>query len=591
MPRPRPQFKDFVHYLKGAKYAPFNENDFIINTLIKINCENNHSYIVSIGQIKAGKQDPLYCPHCHVEEKRSDWLVDNGLERELFVKIAEKSNFELITKGDFFKRGDQLIEFKCKKCDAIKSFGTPKYVLTLDEIDCGSKCELRTKTADILKSEKQLIIRTNDVELKPVINSDLMTADRRCLYDSQDWHVIEYNGSRKKGTFQCKRCGDIKFAYPCNIVSKYKDKRILGNNGCKKCINDKNKIGVELKIKQECEKNEIAILFEEYKQITEKLPFGCKKCGSEFSYSWEEINRRYNKITCPFCHKTNMRGEQTEVYSYIKENYNGTIIYEERNLIKPLQLDIYLPEIKVAIEYCGTIWHSSKYINDNNYHRNKLIECESKGVRLITIFSDEWKESKEIVKSRINNILGNCKAIYARSCEVKQIDNKEALDFCDKYHIQGKGQSYIAYGLLYNNEIVSVMTFSKPMISKSATDYDYELNRFCSKINVTGGASKMFKAFIRTQNNKKIVSFCDLRWGTGNVYEKLGMKLLHTTKPNYYYVGNITNWNRKHRFGFTKKTLKERYECNLEGTEKEMAESIGLFQIYDCGHKKYIFEV
>ena len=170
------------------------------------------------------------------------------------------------------------------------------------------------------------------------------------------------------------------------------------------------------------------------------------------------------------------------------------------------------------------------------------------------------------------------------------VPTKEALKFCQQNHIQGRGQAKISYGLFYEYELVSVMTFSKPSLSKSGKDYDWELNRFCSIPNtvVVGGANRLFKRFC-SEHKGKIISFCDLRWGTGNVYEKLGMTLDKTTRPNYYYIGSHTKYERKHRFNFTKQKLIKLFNGLPNKTEKEIAEDNGVYRIYDCGHLRYSY--
>lgn len=134
------------------------------------------------------------------------------------------------------------------------------------------------------------------------------------------------------------------------------------------------------------------------------------------------------------------------------------------------------------------------------------------------------------------------------------------------------------------------MTFSKPSVVKNASGYNWELNRFCSKLNtiVIGGANKLLNLFKSKYKTQKIITFCDLRWGTGNVYEKMGFKFLNETNLNYYYIGKLTNWKRKHRYTYAKHKLLELFpNSNKDHTEKEIAEYNGLFQIYDCGHLKF----
>ena len=64
-----------------------------------------------------------------------------------------------------------------------------------------------------------------------------------------------------------------------------------------------------------------------------------------------------------------------------------------------------MPKLHIAIEYNGLRWHSEEFNKDKNYHLNKLIKCNEKGIRLIQIFEDEWIEKQEIVLKKIKHIL------------------------------------------------------------------------------------------------------------------------------------------------------------------------------------------
>lgn len=133
----------------------------------------------------------------------------------------------------------------------------------------------------------------------------------------------------------------------------------------------------------------------------------------------------------------------------------------------------------------------------------------------------EWQYKKDIVQSKLKNLL-HCKdvqRIYARKCVVRQVEHSVAVEFLNKNHMQGVCQSKCQYGLYYNDELVSIMTFGKSRFKK-----EFELLRFCNKSNVTvvGGASKLFKHFVQDHLDvKEIVSFADRRLSTGNLYDKL----------------------------------------------------------------------
>ena len=182
----------------------------------------------------------------------------------------------------------------------------------------------------------------------------------------------------------------------------------------------------------------------------------------------------------------------------------------DKHLIYPYELDIFSPKYNIAIEYDGLYWHNEKNV-DMNYHLMKTELCENKGIQLIHIFEDEWTDKQDIVKSRLKSIFGVIdNRIYARKCEIKEVSHNESKLFLEKNHIQGNVNSKYRYGLYYNNELVSLMTFGnmrKSLGSKTKNEC-YELLRFCNKLNtsVIGGASKLFKHFIKINYSTTTIS-------------------------------------------------------------------------------------
>jgi len=83
----------------------------------------------------------------------------------------------------------------------------------------------------------------------------------------------------------------------------------------------------------------------------------------------------------------------------------------------------------------------------------------------------------------------------------------------------------------------------------------------------------------------EIISYCDLRWGTGDFYEKLGFKLSHTSKPNYWYLNN--SLNREHGFKYQKQALAEMTSYSSDKTEWQIMQDEGYNRIWDCGNKVF----
>lgn len=280
---------------------------------------------------------------------------------------------------------------------------------------------------------------------------------------------------------------------------------------------------------------------------------------------------------------------QQELFDSIKAKNK---ILNDRNLIKPLELDIVLPDIKLAIEYNGLMYHSSgdtKYKQfqntDKDYHLNKTNLVESKGYQLFHIFESD---NIEIWKSMINYKIGLCKKIYARKCMIKEVNNDDAKDFLDKNHIQGFCNSKIKIGLYFKDELVSLMTFGKPRFNKK---YEWELLRFCSKCDyvVIGSASKLLNHF-RKNYKGSIISYANRRWSNGNLYKKLGFIEINKTKPNYFYFKENENLlYSRHSFQKHKLAkLLQNFDSNLS-EEQNMFDN-GYRQIFDCGNIVFALE-
>ena len=262
------------------------------------------------------------------------------------------------------------------------------------------------------------------------------------------------------------------------------------------------------------------------------------------------------------------------------------VILNTRSIIYPQELDIYIPEKKIAIEFDGLYWHSEEEKPDKNYHLNKTLSCEKQGIHLIHIFENEWLTKQEIVKSRLKNLLGVYdKTIYARKCQIKEIDSKISKEFQEENHIQGAVNSKVNLGLYYKNELISLMTFGKCRFDKH---HEWELLRFCNKLgyHVPGAASKLLKHFEENYKPTSLVSYADRRWSQGKVYEKLGFTFSHASSPNYWYWKNPELLES--RIKYQKHKLKDLLENFDESkTEVENMKANGYNRIFDCGNLVY----
>lgn len=337
------------------------------------------------------------------------------------------------------------------------------------------------------------------------------------------------------------------------------------------------------------QKNNIVANFkkEDYRGTNIVYSWKCNKCGDIFS-------GRYDDGIIPICRKCYVLTVSTahsEINDYLASLGISTIL-NDRTKISPLELDIFCPDNNIAVEYNGMFWHSESSGKHRNYHRDKTIKCNAVGIKLIHLFEDEWRDKQRIVKSRLRNIFGKNKhRIFARKCEIREIDNKTTVRFLNKYHVQGAGNYCIRYGAYYRNRLVAVMTFCKPRIAmgnKLQQDGKFELSRFCviNNFTVIGIANKILHHFVLNHRPTKIVSYADLRWSEGNLYKKLGFTLSHVSAPNYWY---IRNGLRYYRYGFRKSVLSKRLETFDENkTEWENMKDNGFDRIWDCGSMVFV---
>jgi len=289
----------------------------------------------------------------------------------------------------------------------------------------------------------------------------------------------------------------------------------------------------------------------------------------------------------PLCTVCNPIGDQKSIkekqlYEFIKSIYPGEVIQSYRN---GLEIDIYLPNLKLGFEFNGLYFHSEKF-KENNYHLNKTKHFGERGIRIIHIWEDNWSFSREIIESQIKSWLGlTSNKIYARKCEVREIsDSKLARKFLDDNHIQGFTSSSIKIGLYYENELVSLMVFDQYEGRNKMGLGGWNLSRFCNKRNIVviGGFSKLLDFFIKKWKPNRVISYADRDWSVGDVYEKFGFININDSEPDYKY---IVNNRRIHKSRFKKDNLKLEDKSLI--TESKYMDDLNIQRIWDCGKIKF----
>ncbi len=459
-----------------------------------------------------------------------------------------------------------------------------------------------TKTPSESKEIKEKIIQTNNRRYggnSPMSSECIREKSKKTLMESHGVCNPSYSNSILEKRIKSFQASDYKKSFEKTSLEKYG----VEHPWMDKEIHDKSvKSTKESKIK-----NAIIIaksrIPESYSIIEARsMGFGriiyemkCPNCNEVFDINasnlYDRTVRSKTEI-CTICNPFNNKsGMEIQLLNYIRSIYDGEIVENSRSVISPYEMDIYLPELKMAFEFNGLYWHSELH-KDISYHKDKTKSCEDKGIKLIHVWEDSWVFKNDIIKSIIGNSIGEIsKRFYARKCEVLPVDSKTSKYFLNDNHIQGHSPSSIKLGLYFEGELISLMTFGKcrVVLNQKYKEGNYELIRFVSKrgISVIGGASKIFKHFLSKFNPTEVVSYSDSSIFGGDVYKNLGFSHVSDTGLDYYWV--IDN-QRKHRYNFRKSKLTSMgYDSNK--SEREiMYEDVGSYRIWGCGMKKWIFK-
>jgi very-short-patch-repair endonuclease len=309
-----------------------------------------------------------------------------------------------------------------------------------------------------------------------------------------------------------------------------------------------------------------------------------RQIAEETGYSFTSVCKKHDAFDLHYIHGGTSTYE-TEIQTFLTNN-QIEFSSNDRTIISPKELDFYIPSCSLAIEFNGIYWHSDKF-KDSNYHYEKYLACKEKGIQLIQIFEDEWNERKEIIENHILHICNKThKVIGARKLSISSITKAFAAPFHEKYHIQGGyDKGTIDLGCFLGEELVAVVSMT---IRK---DDIYVMNRYTNnqQASYPGLMSKILKYINKNYPEIAVIeTFADLRWSTGDVYNKCGFENLSFIKPDYSYV---VGDRRYHKFNFRKDKLSKMLNRPImeSDTEYSMAMELGLDRIYDAGKIKYIW--
>lgn len=491
-----------------------------------------------------------------------------------------------------FRRVDDILVL-CECCGSVRKvkFVTWKNQIRINGSDLCSSCrakdnrskykesyEISDKNRSKSISKKMKEIWSDNVSRQKYLSCNKLSEDefiakaRKVHGDKYSYDKVEYNGYLSKVKIICNKHG-VFWQIPAKHLNGY---------GCKKCGVDKTRLGTADFITKSNEIHGNKYLYDnvEYTNTSNKVEIICHKHGSFM----QSPNSHLSGKGCPRCSVVVSSGHN-EIVDFIKSVYDGDVIVNDKKQLSGLELDIFIPAKKFAIEYNGLYWHSfnkNETIEEKNRHLNKRNKCVDAGINVFFIWEHAWRDKKDILKSMIKSKLGLNKKIYARNCKIQYIDDCSYKNFMDSNHLQGSVGSLVKIGLLFNDDLVCSISFKKH------NKYQWEVSRFATLLghNVVGGMGKLLNRFCIDYDPTTIMTYASMDYSNGDVYQKVGFDIIGLSKPGYFYYKNGIVYSRQ-------KFQKHKLITKLDSFNKDLSESANMFnngyrRLWNCGNIKLV---
>lgn len=428
------------------------------------------------------------------------------------IKVGDTIDIDV---KDLSKGSHIFVDVDCDKCGEHKRmmYKTYKYLLDENGLYFCIKCSasIRTKETCIKKYGVDNVYKVDWIKQK---QKNKVMEKYGCEYYSQ---TDEYKEKFKKTCLERYDCEhhlqNIEILNKRNKTNL--DKYGVEHSSLNPVVRNKQTI---TRIKN-IVKN-IGYEFIDYDFNEHKIKMKCSEGHiSDVKATLIYHRKNYNVIICPICNPVGVQhsAREKELLKFIEDNYNGEILENNKSVINPYELDMYLPDLKLAIEFNGVFWHTIKF-KPENYHYDKFDLCKEKGIKLINIWEDDWINKKDAVKTLILNSIQNNK-IYG---QIKKVGIKETSEYLKKNHLLGNIKSDIRIGQYDNNELISLITLNK-------NDDHYNLLR---EININ---DELLSFFIINYNPKQINYLINRSYANKNI-ESIGFNIEKTTESNTFKV-------------------------------------------------------
>lgn len=446
---------DYCNKQLRVPYKRWNLNTKIVNKYACSSVDCSNQKIKEVCQLKWGVNNPFQAKD--IKSKIKETLIERyGVDHPMFLEktkdkiketCLEKYGVSSYTKTEHFKEKT--------KATNIEKWGVE---WTLQSKEIREKGKKTCKERYGFEHSQQ-----SDVVREKTVKTNLKNWGVECSLQSEEVkNKIKETCLEKYGVDNPLKSEKVKAKIKKTNLIKY------GNENPMQCGLVKEKSRNTILEKWGTINQSMSESFRNENFTIAKNPLYIRYLGNNFSLFTCDLGNNHNfeisttnyynrtKNNCSLCTVCHPIGDsksikETDLLNYIKSIYNGKIIQSYRDI---LEIDIYIPDMKLGFEFNGLYWHSDKY-TDKNYHLNKTRYFENRGIRIIHIWEDDWDYKTDILKSQIKKWMGLIsRKIWARKCEIREVSISESRKFLTNNHIQGFVKSYVKLGLYFYDELV-----------------------------------------------------------------------------------------------------------------------------------------
>lgn len=352
-----------------------------------------------------------------IEKTEKSIKVDGVVlkKRDVLDFTCEKCGIH-VKQGFYFSKKFLNLNFICRNCYTkqtnLKKYGV-EWSLQSEVIKEKSRNtslrkygkEHHLQNEDILKKQKQTNLKKYGVEN--------VSQNKNIRSKVENTKINKYGNKNFVNFKKARQTNLEKYGVECILQAGEIRNRIDKNNLEKYGCHPSNNEIIRLKIVENTKKtiynrmlnsdrlkDRVEPLFDinHYDGILKRYLWKCKKCNTKFEDHLDDgrIPR------CPICYPklSGYSNQEKEIVDWLR-SLNYELEENNRTILSGKELDIYLSDYNLAIEYNGLYWHSILFVDDKNHHQNKVELCHNQGIRLLHIWEDEWMDNPKEVKEKI----------------------------------------------------------------------------------------------------------------------------------------------------------------------------------------------